>query len=85
MPAAEFVQPYQYRSFPGRPSRFAKGSYHFESIASDVPGTVRELTSVNSNRPVSGAVNGAVASSTLLPILERMKHYYYRRSSHVRV
>jgi hypothetical protein len=56
-----------------------------EALLPVLPSTVREVAFANSNRPVSGAVIGAVASSTLLPILERMKHYYCRRSSHVRV
>jgi hypothetical protein len=36
MPAAEFVQPSSIALFPGCPLRFAEGSYHFGSIASDV-------------------------------------------------
>jgi hypothetical protein len=40
------------------------------------PGTFTELASACSNRPETGAVIGTVASSTLLPTLERAAHYY---------
>ena len=63
-----------------------RGSYHFGSIASGVTKySPWNWLHTPINRPVTGAVIGAVASSTLLPILKRMKHCYYWRSSHVRV